>query len=303
MMAGSMNVWGKAFVGLFCLLTLSSAWANKTPSEVTQMAEIVYREVILIKQAEGLSDPHREPGVQLGKVPMHVYGKSREVVEKLASIQATMGIPAVQVPSLPLRKITPSDVFEIVSLIHQETLKIKSAKQLTHKPEPVALRKGLTPSDAYEKIWELSLALDALVEGITPNDVYRRVVKLRDDVEMIAARKGVSLDVDRGKTLDGKKPLHVNLAGFKNLHLLVRIQRNLNITRARVSHFPSGTITPADVYDTVNTLEVELARIKLALGISDPGSLGPKVTDKTPAHVYQVMMQMQRDLEQLLAAG
>lgn len=309
-----MEIFSKRIVGVlrwqiiasvfFLVSSVSfSAHANKTPNEVTQLAQNAYREVMLIREGAQISSRHREPGVQQAKVPMHVYGKSREVLEKLSKIQQSLRMSAVQVPPLPLRTITPVDVFELVSLIHQEVLKIKSAKGISQSIQNVELKQGLTPSDAYEQVWRVSLALDALTTGISPNEVFQRVDKIHRDLKMIADKKGVRLSQRPPELNLEKRPLHVNLAGFKNLHLLVRLQKNLAISRVKVAHFPKGEISPADVYDTVNNLEVEIARVKLGLGIDNQGRLGEKVTGKAPGHVYQTMMHIQEDLKLLVAAN
>ena len=274
-----------------------------TPNHVYQQAQRIVGEVQIIREAMNANEPARIPGVQTDKRPIHVYAKSLEVLEKIARTQSVLGLPPVTVGSIPLRKVTPQEVYESTLQIIDQLEQVKSRLNITQQAPTPSLQSGLTPSDVYEKIWLASNLMDAVAGQVSPNLVYRNTQYVLAEIDQVAARMNILLKQQAPAPLAGVGPKRVNLEGFMNLHRLANLERKLGVTPLRVANFPSGNITPADVFDTTNTMLAELARIKHFLGIEQSYKPIAPPTGKKPPDVHANMRLIATSLQQLIEQG
>jgi len=263
--------------------------AGISPSHVYQNTQRLIAEIDLIRNKLGVQDQPRHPGVQIKKKPIHVYAKALEVMEKVARAQARQDMTKMTVGTIPIRHISPTEVFAISDRILAELRRLKQKLNITKtisKPKFVA---GKRPSDVYENMWRASYLLDAVAGEIEPSFVFRNSRLILAELRQISAKLGVSSLTTAPLVVAGKRPKDVNLQSFKNMHLLARLQRKLNIEPLRAPSFPSGTITPSDVYDTTNILLAELVRIKVALKIITPRPSIALLNGKGPPDVLAQM--------------
>ena len=132
---------------VFCS-SASYAQEKITPSHVYQKAQQIIAEIEDIRAAENIVTTPREPGVQTNKRPLHVYSKSLEVIEKIGRYQDIIGIKRVATTQIPIRKVTPSEVYEQAESILVELSRIREAQGLQYSPKQIPFIKGKGPSDA-----------------------------------------------------------------------------------------------------------------------------------------------------------
>ena len=254
-----------------------------------------------IRAAENVKTPSREPGVQTNKRPLHVFSKSLEVVEKIGRYQDSLGIERVETYQIPLRQVSPTEVYQQAESILKELSRIRKAKGLADSSKTIPFVAGKTPSDVYETMWESSYLLDALAGQTTPNDVYRNTQYILEELELIADELGV--DTNNRSTLQrvgSKTPKDVNIEAFKTLHKIGRLQRYLDVVPFSPQPFPAGKIFPNDALDSTNTILAELIRVKVALGIETSRGNQPVPSGKTPDAVFEQMLRISARMALLL---
>lgn len=273
----------------------------RTPSHVYQQTENIVAEIELLRRAMNITAAPRSPGVQVKKMPLHVYAKSLEVLEKIARLERDLGMEVVEVPQIPLKKIAPSDVFGATQNILAELRRLKTQKGIGEEITRARLVQGKTPSDVYENMWRASYMLDGLAGQIDPNYVFRNAQYVLSELRLIASEVDIALEQIAPAPLAGKGPKDVNIEAFKDLHKTVLLERKMKLSPLRVPTFPSGKITPSDVYDTTNMLMAELVRLKIQLGIETPRGQLPVPTGKKPSDALAQLQLIGANLDRLLA--
>ncbi len=267
----------------------------KTPSHVFQQAKSLEMDIIAIAAADNVASNQKEPYVQTNKLPVHVYAKATEVHHKIIRLQKKLGLSVSEQRAIPIRKITPADVFAVVSFLRQEVAPILADKSIP--PSEAVFEGGKTPSNVYEQLMRVSLALDPMIGKINPNLVYRNAQMIQSDINLIAGSLKVAPVNKVPELIQGSKPFDVNIEAFKNLYRIAKLERNLEMQSVRVSDFPVGKIGPSEVYDTTNNILAELIRIKTRLNLTEPTAQFSVPEGKKPAEVLQLMQWIGLQIE------
>jgi hypothetical protein len=280
-----------------------NATAAQTPSEVFMQTQRAIAEVTLIRTSKGNKADYKKVGVQKKKRPLHVYGKCIEVVEKIARLQKKEGVSVSKIPSLPMRNITPSEVYQCTQTMIDGLRTVKSSLGITSTIEEPSQAVKKTPSHVYRNMWQLSYLLDTLVAQTSPNEVYRNTQVMMTELEAIAKNKAVSLSAIVPIEAKNKTPKHVLLSCLKGLNNLKKVQKKLKAPALSVPKMPAGKkILPSDVYDCTNTQLTELHALKIKIGITKPKNRLATPTGKTPSDVYVLMAHYSAQLKQLHAS-
>ena len=275
----------------------------RTPSHVYQEAEILQQEIILLRKSKGQSQSFRDPGVQYNKLPLHVYAKGLEVLEKISNLRTTNGLPATAVARIPLRKITPGDVFGLMKKLQSELAPVKGAMGVDTRIAQVPFVGGKLPSDVYQSLWSTSFALDGLIPALTPGHVYRNGDYVLKELKMIAKALKKNPPMKKEMRFAKRKitPKDVLVESFKILYLIAQLERKVGVPPFSPPSFPIGNITPSDPFDATSMLLAELVRVKLRLNITEDYQLAPLPSGKTPRDVLMVVSMAGTFLEHLAA--
>ena len=272
---------------LFCNLGVA---ADKTPSHVFQQTEDIISEVKLLRQALNANDFPLEPEYQLLKQSIHVYSKGLEVLTKVSRIQSKLGMQAVEVGTIPLVRVTPSQVFGLTQRILTELRRIKSNLGVSTSIQPAAFVGNKQPSHVYRNMWRASYMLDAMVKAIKPSDVYGRGLYINNELDIIAKHLQVSLDgIKEPRRKERIRPKQVAERVIRNYYNLSRLQDKLGMPKARIQGISLERIRPSDVYDLAGMLIAELVLIKVHLGITTVAVPTSPVDGKQPADVLVQM--------------
>lgn len=291
------NIKYFTYIGLSFTLLMSDVTLAKTPRDVYAEVDLLVQDINALREKNGVSQKVRSPGVQIAKTPLHVYTKGIEILDKVNRYRQANGLPLNVQSSLPQKNVVPAMVHELVVSIR---------KTLTNSNNPsqhISMDKfplGITPSDVYEYMWYASYLMDGLAGTIKPNLVYRNVERIELSLEKLARKMGVRLNKIEEASINGKKPIDVNIEAFKVLFKIALLEKKLGVSSVRVPSFPSGNITPSDVYDTTNNIIAELVRINIKLnlvGIPE-GTLPNKPI--SPNNVYAKVQVVSNMLDQLI---
>ncbi len=273
-----------------------------TPSHVYQQVQNIISEINLIRSHRNVTIKPRDPGKQVKKMPLHAYSKSIEVLEKIARFAKENSMEAINVPGIPLREITPGQVFDSTQTILEELRKIKSKLGISATIIEAPFKDGKSPSNVYESMWKASYLMDGLVPAITPSHVYHNVRYMIQELSKIASHFNISIESTTTDNTKDKKPEHVMIENYINMFKLARIERKIKMYPFYVPPLPGGKITPSNVYDTTNMVLAELVRIKVFLKITSERTPEPEVTGKTPSDAFIQMKLFQKNLDHILSS-
>ncbi|MDG6774299.1 hypothetical protein QCB45_08130 [Thiomicrorhabdus sp. ZW0627] len=278
-----------------CLIPMKAS--AETPSHVFQQAADLENQILAIRNDAKIRSKLAQPAVQTNKLPVHVYSKAIELNQKIIRLQKKMNLSVAEQKTIPIKEITPNDVYEIVAFLNAELGKVTQSKGLTYKHAEFV--DGKTPSNVYEKMMEASLAIDDLIGPINPNQVFRNSEIIDAEFDTIAKKMQVKIP-DRTVPLDkSASPYDSTIEGFMNLYKIAKLERKLGIPAVRVADFPIGKITPTEVYDMTNNILAELVRIKAKLGITEPAPTPALLEGKKPFEVHQLMVKVGRKIDAL----
>lgn len=287
------------FISFFCFHTISHA--STTPSDVYHQASLVHAQVIALKKQQAPAFQSRVPGIQVGKTPLHAYGKSLELMEKILRYQEQHNLAQLKLPELPSQQVRPADVLGLL-LQAQRQLDIVLADSHLNV-DTVAVKRDLiarTPSDVYEKIWQISYVMDALVEPIKPADVMRNAQMIEEALVAIADRQGRKIDLPKASLISDKTPQDVNLQFYKLLYKIAKLERSLQLKPLIVPSFPAGKIKPEDTYDTTGNILADLTRISIKLNIPAIKRKNIPRGKVTPSDVYAQIVRLNAGAQQLI---
>ena len=275
-----------------------------TPSHVYQAAQDLISEIHLLRDAMGVVDfpPEAEP--QEDRAPVHVYAKSVEVMEKITRSQRRLGMTPGKVGQIPVKKILPKDVLGSVQAAIREIHRTKAQLVIEDQITPSAFEGGKTPSFVYKALGDASFLLDGLVgRAISPSDVYTRVQHIHDELELIAAKLKVTLDLEQPAVEGRKRPQDVAQQVLRATFKTINLETRLGMDASGVPSMTLVRVTPAEVYEATGILLAEMVRIKAHLGINLPRDERRNARNKRPTDVFAQVLLVIRNLDHLAQAA
>ncbi len=275
-----------------------------TPSHVFQATMDLIAEIEILREAMGISDYPNEAEPQEGRAPVHVYAKTLEVMRKISRVQRKFGITPSEVGQIPVKNIAPQDVFGNVQAIIEELHRMKRQLVIEDEIQPAPFEGRKTPSFVYKNLGDASFLLDGLVgRPITPNDVYGNVMRIHDEMELIAAKFGVALELDPPAVEGRKRPQQVAQQMLRATYKVINLQSRLGMDASNVPTLTLVRITPTEVFEITNILLAEMTRIKLHLDINLPHASRGEERNKGPTDVFAQVLRMIRNLDVLAQAA
>ena len=271
-----------------------------TPSHVFQATQDLIAEIEVLREAMGISDYPNEAEPQEGRTPVHVYAKTLEVMRKVTRIQRKFGLTPAEVGQIPVKTIVPKDVFGSVQTITEELRRLKGQLVIEDEIQPAPFVGGKTPTFVYKNLGDASFLLDGLVgRPITPNDVYGNVLRIHDEMELIAAKLGAELELDPPAVNGRKRPIEVAQQMLRATYKVINLQNRLGMDASSVPTLTLVRVTPSEVFEVTNLLLAEMARMKIHLNIELPHAPLGEERNKTPADVFAQVLRMIKNLDAL----
>ena len=275
-----------------------------TPSHVYQAVSDLISEIEILRDAMGVTIYPVEAEPQEDRAPIHVYSKSLEVLEKISAAQRRLGMSPAKIGQIPVKEIRPKDVYKSVQISIVELRRMKDQLVIEDAARPAPFEGGKTPSLVYEHLGDASFLLDGLVGHPTdPNDVHTHIVFLHEEMELIAAKLKVALELD-APVVEGRKRMRevaqqVLRATFK----VINLQTRLGMDASGVPQMTLVRVSPAEVFEATNILLAEMVRIKAHLGIDLPRSDHAPSRNKKPQDVFAQVLLLIRNLDILARAA
>ncbi len=254
---------------LLCSLQPFSAEA-KTVNDVFAKSLIVQFQIEKIRNLHNIEDEWPVVAIQKNKTSSHVLQKCFEVLEKINRLRRIEDLGDITIPAYPARNISANDVYDLVGRLEQELsllLEYKhDIKSECALPQEII---GKTPNDIYQKLWEISYALNPLLgmRGVSPNDAYVISEQILDEIRFLRNSQNLTTGTVRPPLNKGKYPNHVLQKNYELMATIAKSQKNLWMLPAVPNEVPRRVITISDVYDGLFGVQAELQRIKYRLGL------------------------------------
>ncbi len=272
---------------------------KKTPNDVYSVTEHVLEELIQYRHFLGVKTRPNTAAFISGLQPSHVYEKTLEVIEKINLLRLRHNLGPIVESRYPLRKITPTEVFNQVLQVDEELDVLYQKSGVPHQlwitSESVKEYEDKTPADVFLNMQKISLLLDTLLDpGVfTPDYVYREAELIRNEIHILAdyLDEPVPDSLWSDVKLDlSTRPENVYPRVKKLLQLVLQMERRAGMFKVKDTSIPPGdNITPAEVYNLIRVVASEITKLKVFLGINQHAEYPPKVIGKTPGHVLQII--------------
>ena len=300
-----------AVIGGLGLLGLSgltvqgaAAQENITPSHVYQITSDLISEIDILRDAMGVTIYPVEAEPAEDRSPIHTYAKSLEVLEKISAAQKRMGMKPAKIAQIPVKEIAPKDVYKSVQNCIAEVRRMKEQLVIEEAIRPAPLDGGMTASAVYEHLGDASYLLDGLVGHPTdPNDVHTHMVYLHDEMELIAAKLKVALELDPPPVNGRKRMKEVAQQVLRATFKVVNLQTRLGMDASGVPQVTLVRVSPAQVFEATNILLAEMVRIKAHLGIQLPRTEHAPSRNKKPRDVFAQALLLIKNLDALAKAA
>ena len=275
-----------------------------TPSHVYQLTSDLISEIEILREAMGVTIYPIEAEAQEDRAPIHAYAKSLEVLEKIAAAQRRLGMPSAKIRQIPVQEIRPKDVYSSVQNCLFEVRRIKEQLVIEDEITPAPFEGGKTPSLVYENMGDASFLLDGLVGRPTdPNDVHTHIVYLHDEMELIAAKLKVALELDPPVVEGRKRMKEVAQQVLRATFKVINLQTRLGMDASGVPQITLVRVSPAEVYEATNILLAEMVRIKAHLDIQLPRAEHAPSRNKKPQDVFAQVLLLIKNLDALARAA
>ena len=274
---------------------------DSEPTGVLPATETLLREIRILRRELGVDDFPARSEPQGNRRLVHVYVKSVEVMSKVVAAQRRLGVPESATPGMPGAEVSSGDVLGAVEGILDGVRKIKAQMVIETVAEPAVVSGPQTLAAAYKNLADASVLLDGLVgRGTTPPDVFRSLGAAIEDMNLIAAKQQVTLDVELPAVDGDKESVDVAQQALRAAYKIVLLQGRLGMDASAVPTLTMVRVTPTEAYDLVGVLRAELARIKWHLGINLPSDEGAQLAQVQDSNdVFARMLLVVRNLEQL----
>ena len=275
-----------------------------SPSHVYQAVLDLIAEVVILRHAVGVSDAPGEAVIREGSLPVHVYAKSMEVMEKVARLQTRLNLTPMEVGRIPVKYITPLDVYHNVQKTVGELRVLKQQLAINSEILPVPYSDGRRNSLVYKKLGDASLLLDSLVGGPTGiRDIHVRVFMIHQELRPIADRLNVALETVLPEVERNRQTQEIAQQLLRCLYKVMEFQSALGIGTSSISNFSIERATPSQVFDATNILLAEVARIRFHMNIRVPTTKSTNLYAKEPADLFAEVLLMIRNLDLMIDAA
>ena len=274
-----------------------------TPSHVYQQASDLISEIEVLREAIGVTDEPLEHEPVTDRQPLHVYSKVLELQHKIAAAQRRLGMSPATVGQIPVKQIAPADVKGAVEYALAQVRRIKTQMHIEDEISPAPLEGGKTPSDVYQWVGDASYLLDGLVgHPIDLNDVYTDLLALHGDMELVATKLKVALQIDPPEVTGRKRLKEIGQQVLRSTFKLINLQTRLGMDASSVPEVHLVRITPANLFETISMMDAEMVRIKHHLGINLPHEEHGAVRNKKKRDVFAMVLLVIKNLD-ILAKG
>jgi len=256
---------GICLLGMVALVVPRSAsTAIVNNNHLYQMSDTLNQKVLALARARKVSIKATDAPIFSDKLPIHLYAKSLDIYDQTRRLSSDKSLPDKELPNTVLR---PTNVLELLSDVNMAMDGILRNEKLDPQSFERERPMGKNASEAFRDLWLLSYRLAALVPPPDVKDTLHQLDMIEQEVRLIAAKKQLASPVFELIPVTDKTSRDVMLVLYQDMHLLGRLQRELNTEAMIPGLLRSGKLGMTDIYDAARTILADLHRMKTSLSI------------------------------------
>ncbi|HID00040.1 MAG TPA: hypothetical protein EYP05_01685 [Piscirickettsiaceae bacterium] len=283
-----------------------------TPSDVYGQTLIVLDAIRFLRTTQNITDMPPKPPRPDNKHPNHALQEAARLLQKIHQAERNLWMDAVEVPRIPKRVITPTEVYDQMQTIIAELQRIKYRLGVERDLIEPPTHTHKTPSDVVQNLrWaQAAMPLFPLDKPLiqydpqsllkTPSDVYAIAENILHKLHAYKRFRGIRLRAQKAPYIGGLQPRHVYQKTTEVLSKVVSLRQQVGLGASALPLYPMRPVTPSDVYQTMARLERELDLIYKRSGM-DIKDFTPKTySDKVPSDVFHVVWTISYEMDTIL---
>ena len=264
-------------------------------NHIYEVAELGIIKVELLAQTSGIALGKLAVPEFENKQPIDLYQRTVETHKLLRKLQAKSGVDALrEIAPLPVQAGN-DDTYDLLESIN-EGLDVLLAQQDLERPLGPESLYGKSANDNYSRLWYLNRLLVALNSPPDSRSVQTQLAFIRKSLQRIAEHKSLQSAKLLPQQYQQKNFRDAMLVAYQNLHLLGRLQRQLLVK-------PLSPGTPGvdageliDLFELTRSTIGQLYRIRVSLGIPDPGMVDAITEQISAEDIYSSVQVIHAEL-------
>ncbi len=285
-----------------------------TPSDVYGQTLVVLDTIRFLRQTQNLNQMPPKPKRPNNKHPNHALAEALTLQRKINQAEHNLWMETTEVPEVPKRIITPTEVYDQMQTLIAELQRIKyrlGVERDLLTPPPI---KGKTPSDVVQNLrWaQAAMPLFPLDKPLyqydpkfllkEPSDVYGVADLVLRKLRAYKRFRGIRVKARKVPYVEGLRPRHVFQKTIEALDKTMKLREQAGLGTSALPLYPMREITPSDVYQQAVRLDRELNLIYKTAGM-DISRFTPRIFEnKVPSDVFKVMWTISFEMDTLLGS-
>ena len=283
-----------------------------TPSDVYAESENIIQLVRFLRVTQNLSGMPKKPKKTHGKRPNHALASAYHLQKKIHDAERNLWMPAISVPEIEKRVITPAEVHDALQTIMSELQRIKFRLGVEVPLREVAVIPNKTPDDVIQNLEWAAAAMpqfpfDRKLRQYDPaslrknfNDIYSIAQNILKELKAYKKTRGIRVKASTPPLVKNIKPRHVYQKTLESLKKMVELRRQSGFASSAAPFYLMRPITFNDVYVLAARLDTELHLLSLKATISRTQGVFEEFEQKTPSDVFRAMWSISYELDTIL---
>ena len=285
-----------------------------TPNDVYALSEKIVKIVRFLRRSQNIYDnpPKREVTEQL--YPNHALEGSVKFLQKVAESERNLWITPTDVPEVPHRVISPTEVYDSLQYDIAELQRVKYRLGLERYFQVEKPSTHRTFSDIVANLeYATELMPDFRVDRPlvqypmeslrkTPSQVYSVTLVVLEKLKRLKALKGIRKEIVLPPYIEDLRPMHVYQKGIEAIEKALRLKEQMGFYPSHVPTSPFRPVTPTEVYELIVRLDAIVTMLLHKAGDARAQAYiymvdRPEVHGKKPSDVYFNVWKISRMLD------
>lgn len=285
---------------LLCGIIAATLWTGvfaeiRDNNHIYEVAELGIIKVELLAQTSGIALGKLAVPEFENKTPDDLYQRTLETQQLLRELQAKSGLGPLPEIEPPVEQLRNEDTYDLLELINKGLDVLLDQQDLERPLGPESLF-GKSANDNYSRLWYLNRLLVELNSPPDSRSVQTQLAFIKKSLKSIAGYKSLASAGPISHRYQYKSFRDVMLVAYQNLHLLGRLQRQLQVRPIKPATLETGTQTLIELFELTRSTIGHLYRTRIALGLPDPGSVDAATEDSSVDEIYQTMQEIHAEL-------
>ncbi len=268
--------------------------AEITPDEVYQQVLRIEQEVALFRTHLQRPAAHRPRPLRAQLNPRHTWQLTYEILLKISHFRGQQGLPGfAPLAREPQTEVTPSSPWEQTQRILTELAILKAELGVAGEVETPPRPQGMQPIDVYNKLNEVSYAIDELTgAAIDASVVYAEAMRINEEINALMQHTATADNAVPPARRAEATAADALEASFVLMGQVQRLQAQLGVGTTDFSVFRRDhDVTSAEVLNMVGMCLAELQPLKQRMHLNNKYTPPAELTQgKTQTDITQLLL-------------